>query len=1081
MKASWSKRWLIALVTLWSMPVLASKPIDVDCVQSLSSPKPVTLRFSREMAIERTVAMEKRVAKPGFYNLEAEYKSEQVRDPHAPLSLTQFFGKNIGFVSTPAPTSADPATINLTDEKVSLPVHVDIPFNGQITSTTAYLSLPKKKSPGEYLIGPEYSVVQFHLHGGGTPTATGKNALSIGEKLAERGYPTVGIDLPGHGRATRNFENLMTLDQQVDWVLAAIDQLVHPSVKVSISGHSWGAMFVLMMHRQSHLPKYRRILDFISLSPGVDITLGGDPKKALEHERWYQQNFHTFKKRIAAGDFEFLDNLLNNGKDSDIGSIITNLFNLRYRTPALTAEESAQLKPISIVVGKYDGIVKVGSDAEYYMAFGGVTREEAEAIEAEEFQLKQVGNLIVMGKLASWKSKTPEDLISTGHQVHDAYIPGTTTPFVLDHLTKRLQVLAQTNPDAAPQSQRLPSSILPHLDATTLDQHFVENMDEAEKVLENTFRHYANFPAFREILEHEVSFVESETSRHLQLTKHKLELDEYLRKVESLQKDSDKIIESKTREGLEKLRAELGFNDPISLARAEQELAAPPLTEARSKELQDYVDSVNKLEAELRSTYVDTQFQNELDGLKTEFAKLIADLNLQPLENYRAYMADFQKSREAKNVDTGGRVADAKQRSELSRLHQKYLAIHKTRQSRFGLERDRLISQLAAPEGISDQRAALRELGMDRSAQRIEILNQFIARYPEVERSVSEQAVAALNTKIAALTKPELMRATGSGQDQSVAQNSAHDLAQKLRDDLVSKLRLSDESGDPELDAIAAQISEATLKRDLLWRGTSGESSLDKLEVEVDKLRVKRAGLVKQWDHLWKGEEVAVSSPTLQEAETQLQKTLEAYTEIYRKYEDQKGNWLLELEQSGRLNMTTLVAFTPELISLRRKTQHGKQVFLEAKDQLEEARVRETLEGRLSGEPSSIATAQRLAQEIWGIEYITSGKVGGLTRQLKLEDEYVESRRRQASLVERERAELRYHYVKLLEKKGLSSPFSIERIPIYGFLNRPVSEVLSDMNRNPVYLEALRSLNSKWEVLLGQLRRVNQSKNDGGY
>ncbi|NJL24227.1 MAG: alpha/beta fold hydrolase, partial [Calothrix sp. SM1_5_4] len=234
----------------------------------------------RNLAVARSEEFHKQVPRVGFDNIEAQASSEQPADHTVPLALRQAFRPGVGFVATPVPTSPDPATVSLLDEKYSFVTHVETQWRGRKAVTAAYVSLPVPKgySAGDYLIGPENDVVLVHLHGGGTPTATGKNAMSIGEKLAPRGLATLALDLPGHGIATKNPDGLLDFESQVDFLLQQIEQLVHPGVKVVLSGHSWGGAIAVYMHRHSNEPKYARIERFLALSPPVDVTLGGDAK-----------------------------------------------------------------------------------------------------------------------------------------------------------------------------------------------------------------------------------------------------------------------------------------------------------------------------------------------------------------------------------------------------------------------------------------------------------------------------------------------------------------------------------------------------------------------------------------------------------------------------------------------------------------------------------------------------------------------------------------------------------------------------------------------------------------------------------
>ncbi len=327
-----------------------------DCQSALTANPALTFRQLEKRTIARIEALRKITPAPGFSNLVEEAKVEQVGEK-GPQALQELLPAGVSFVNTPAPTSVHPTAVDVLEEGRAIAAHVDVPWDGRPTSTTAWVSLPRPRliSESKYLVGPEYPEVIVHLHGGGTPTATGRNALSIAKEVGKRGIPLIGIDLPGHGRATRNPEGLETFKKQVDWMMKAVKQLVDPRVKIVVSGHSWGGQFAVFMHRLSRDPNYSRISKFIALAPPVDVSLGGSLKQKMDFERWYQKEFVQFESRIAHGDFDFQKNMLDHGKESDVGTYHTNLTDLDYWTPPLTPEEQEGLKPITLWVGSADG------------------------------------------------------------------------------------------------------------------------------------------------------------------------------------------------------------------------------------------------------------------------------------------------------------------------------------------------------------------------------------------------------------------------------------------------------------------------------------------------------------------------------------------------------------------------------------------------------------------------------------------------------------------------------------------------------------------------------------------------------
>lgn len=1028
----WILTWVLALGSVSSFAHDAKNEVQSAtqsaakeaCERYLSPVRPLTLRALREQVEARIQAVERITPKPGFDNIEIEAQHEQIAEREAPLALQQILGPQEGFVSTPAPTSPDPATVNLTDENSSFPVHVDLQWQGQRESTTAYVTLPGNKmaSAGDYIIGAENPVVLVHLHGGGTPTATGKNAMSIGEKLAPKGIPTVALDLPGHGRATRKLKGLETMEGQVDWILKIIDQLVHPGVKVVLSGHSWGGEFATYMQRHSNEPKYARIAEFIALSPPVDVSLGGDLKKKLDFEEWWQKNFTQFEDKIAPADFEFQQNMLNNGKDSDVGAYFTAMSDFDYSTPPLTPEQQAGLKPLLAVASDADGVVYVGREKEFAAAFGGL-------VEPSKF--------ILLGPGQTWKSKGPQDLQPTGHNIFDRYVDGTTTLQVYSLIADAVTAVA---------GKAAPSPV---------------PADRISELMDGIFRHYANFLAFREMVQSDVEYVESNSADLPRLSKRKVELDDYIRRAERELREGEKQVESRVAAAIEVFRKKIGLTEAINLKRAQEELGAPPLTDERRQALLDYVAEVQKLDEGLRAGYQDPQYERDLQQLSKDFAPLLKTLGLKNIEGYKALFDAYQARKDLS-------PQEQRTRGDLSRLHQRFTEVSKHKQGRFGLERDRRLAGMARPDGVLDARAALRELNSDRSEERRAKLAAFVEGYPQVE---SQARMAAENDAMAraeAVAKPEGVTSLEDGRAQRDRQNEVMNMTYAPDDQAAAD--------------IAHRLAELGEERDRIVHGSKTEISLEKLDGMVDGMRKKRAALMKKWDGLWKQGDL--SSAHLKAETADYDRTLESYKELYFNYESKKGDWLLQLKQSGQLTEGVILAGTPELKSLRHKVQHAKQMFYQMREQVEESKWIEALSGRLEGPENSVSDAVRIATEIWGVEFASTGKPSekSLTARLRMDEDYLEGRRRQLSLLEHERDQLRFQYAQRLRELKLPAPYVVERVPIFPLLNRPLIELTGELRRNPAMVRALTQLKSKWEDMLAQLRRVNQTKGDaGGY
>ncbi|MBX3023092.1 MAG: alpha/beta fold hydrolase [Bdellovibrionales bacterium] len=1021
----------LATLNVYAHEAKKESPKTDECSRYLTGTQPMTLKALRELTLQRIAAVEAVVPKPGFDNIEEEARHEQIADSQVPLALREILGHGVGYVSTPAPTSPDPVTINLTVENHSVPLHVDSLWNGRRISTAAYLSLPKNKisTAGSYAISDDYKVAVVHLHGGGTPTATGKNAMSVGEKLAPLGIPTLALDMPGHGRATRKPGGLESMEAQVDWLLQQIDQLIHPNVKIVLSGHSWGGMFAAYMHSHSDEPKYARIARFISLSPGIDVSNSGDNKKKQEWDRWWEDNFHSFESKIAPADFDFQENMLANGKDSDVGGYFTTFTDFDYVSAPLTPERQHQLKPLTLVVGSADGVVYVGREKQFAAAFGN---------------LEEPNQFILLGPGRTWKSKGPEDLQPTGHNIFDRYIDGTETLQVY-------ALLADLVREVAGEDLTAPSAVA----------------DPVSTTLDTLFRHYANFLAVREMIATQVEFVDTNSPQLAELSGRKVELDEYKRRLDQQHVENGKIIEAKVNKAVDQLRAEIGLTDQVLFKRAQEELGSGEMTPQREAELTDYIERIQNLDKEMRGSFHDQQYDRDIAGLTKEYQPLMKKLGFDKIEDYRKH---FDPGNTGKKIDGEA----AKVRADLSRLHQRVADANRGRQARYGVERDRRLAELPRPEGVLDVRSAQRELNTDRSPERRAMLEQFVARYPEIERNARLIAEREADEAKQAISRP-----AGIGRWEEAVR------AKEQQDAIMS---MTFETDVPVISRLAHRIGELTEERERLVRGSQGQQSLDALSADVEKVRAKRSGLLKKWEGLWKLG--LVTSAAVSQDQAAYEQTLASYKALHVAYQV-KMKWLRELKERDRLSEDVVLASTPELRALRAKVQKARAVFLQTRDQLEETKWIEALNGKIvpaegantDRAAKAVAEATKIASEVWGTDFQSTGKpsMNSLTAQLRAQDEYLEARRRETSLLERQRDEMRYQYVREMRSRGIAVPYLVERVPLYPLLNRPIRELLPMLRENPTLLKALNQAIGRWDGMLAELKRGVQSKDSSGY
>ncbi len=1005
--------------------------INNRCLMDLSSTRTQampaqTLRQLTERTKIRATQAEELTPKPGFDNIEEQARIEQVGE-QGPQAFQQLLPFGVSFINTPAPTATTPLAVDMIEEGRSIPVHVDVPWDGRRTSTAAFLSLPlaKVSSPSKFLVGPEYPVVVVHVHGGGTPTSTGRNGMSIAKEIGKRGIPVIGLDMPGHGRATRNPDGLETFKKQADWLMKAVKQLIDPKVKIVLTGHSWGGSFALFMHRLSLDPNYSRISEFISMAPPIDVSMGGDPKLKLDFEEEYQRNLEKYKPRIADTDFDFLNNLLNNGKASDVGAYFTHLTDFDYLLPPLTPEEQAKLKKLTVIVGTADGLVYVGREPQFDLVFGN---------------LQAPSQYYLLGPGLNWKSKDETDLKPTGHNGFDRFIDGT-------RILETYKIIGDTvlNGEGSLSA--------------------VENTgDPAMDLVERSFRHYANFFGFREMLRDRVEFVMSDTDSRMRTTLRRDELEAFVSRVKNAESEIQRMADGvqpipAVKQALDALRARLNLPENYKLKRAHEELATKPLTPERRVMLEDYIARIKEVEATMRAGFVDQDYEQGVAQLNAQFTKTLSELGIRHVNDYKPFYDEYTSGLKEQKGDR------ARLRGDLSRIHQRMAELTKKREGRFGVALDTRLAQVRTPPEVRDQGTAERELVMDHSPERKARLREFVAEYDKVESRARQQALDDMRANIMTLARPE-----------GVASPAQAAMLQAHQDSLLNFTYSPVDQ--PDIQALAREIARLNQAVFEDQNGDGKTQSLAKLDDSVRALRSKRAGLLKGWDSVWKSGKL--TSPGLAKRSKDVEQNLAAYKELYTVYEHGKSNFLLSLKKEGQLTAANILAFTPELRALRRKVQRAKQVYLDARGEYEASRVHEVLGGALEGPEDLVKRATTIARDLWGADYLRTGRAApnSLTHMLQLEEEYLETRQIDFHENELELNEARVNYTLRMSALNQPLPYRLQRVEIGKLFDQPLHAVLNELNSNPSTAAALTQLLSKWEAYLAQMRLESHSKKD---
>ena len=1009
----------VLATAILSQPALASSRSSI-CELEASPARPDTLKALRERNTEKMSRYIAQHPMPGFVNMEAEVIKEQVGEI-APRALQQILGPEFKSVSSPAPSVTMDTAVNLHEEGKSIPIHLDIPWHGRRTSTTVYASLPKTIEPRghQYLVGPEYPAVIFHLHGGGTPTATGKNAMSIAQALAGKNIPVLAPDLAGHGRATRKMEGLMSAEEQVNWILEIIRKTVHPGVKVILSGHSWGGEFAEYMYRHSDEEKYKQIEMFFVLSAPVDVSLGGDEKLKYEWDEYYERHIDEFEARIAPADFEFQKNSHYHGKISETGSYFTYGTHMDYITPPLSPERQRQLKPKIVIVGSSDGLVYVGAEKQTEIAHSNLIGRS---------------RFLLMHDFRTWKTeKEGGKLYPTGHNIWDAQTPD--GKFVVYSMMEDETLRA-----AGPQGMG------------------EDTADAAAAILSDVKRQWDNNFVFRQMVASHVEYVSTPTAERTEIGKRKLEVDTYLAAISEQEAIVNAQIEAKLKEALTPLREKFGLHKSMSIERAEKEVQLPELTAKRRQELETFLAVAEKIGKELQNrTAPDEKWNEDIAAIQKKFGAALTNAGTD-LENYRV---EFDKMNALK-----GKLSkeDERKKSDLSRIHQAYRTAADARSKRFSEEKERLIGLLHKPAGITDVKSAQLELSKDRKPK--SVLQDFLREASVKETTIREAAAKDLEHMTSSIPKPAGI--------ESIAAAKAEQKETLERENYVYAPPTN-----PVLVEAAERVKAATERRRIIQKGNGSEPGLDALEREAKDILGRRASLAKTWTGLWKKKGM-LSSVRLTAHEARVNDLLETYKGMYLEHEHLKGVWMRELRKQGRLTEANLLAPPPEMVNLRHRYQAAKLEFETQRDLIETIRWEEALAGNLVGDERAVNSAQTAARELWGSS-VTSPSEDSVVARARVLEARLDEARNLESMARQDLERAQWHYSEEMRVAGERIPFTVSRIVIRDELEQDYHLLVNRLRSDTTLMSAFRALIDKWNKHLALLRVEAQSKDTGNY
>jgi hypothetical protein len=1070
--------------SLFSTPAFAGK---FSCEALLIGERSAATPYLRQQAINQHNIRERQVPRPGFDDHRAEASRQQTGDagPQAlaeglmgPGALQRDLSRPgstvVKFNNIPGVSGADPIAVDMLEEGRAISMLIETNWNNEVSATDAwaYIPTPKVLDNGPYVFGKGTKALVVHLHGGGTPTAKAANGIGFGKEYAKSGISTLLVGMPGHGLSTRNPEGLEDFHKNAEWLLQMLEGIADPSIPKYISGHSWGAMWSVVLRRMMLVPKYRErmqamnIVAFMPLAPPVDVSLSGDNRAKLEWERKFELEFDKYKDLIAPADFEFQKNVLANGKDSDVGGTHLSLTNLDYNTRPLTAAEEAMLPPEKVLVGHADSLY-VGREKEFAQAFGD--------------------NLSVYGPGRSHKTPEdkPEQLDPTGHQLMEVFIPGTKTV----RIYRELRDFVLNGPSHEPLEKQFERW------ANMKDEVPPETTgNNVQDVYEKVLRHWSNFFGFRELIKLP-QYVTAEDVQKREFSKSQSTLDAFVKKMKPVEEEiavleaavpgqlDEAALDKKkefpfpqARKAVEALRAKLGVKGQINTPqRAQDELNFPDLTPERRAELQKFIKDIETAEADLKANFKDPIYDMAVKNLNTKWAKLLNELQVSSVLDAESKRTQYDRS---------VKIDKSKEwiRSDLSRLQQDLARITENHQKLFGAARTAKLTQIHTPEGVSDMRSANRELQVDRSPEYRAKLKAFIEQYPAAIEAARQTALTEARAKLAQGPFPDDL-------------TSAADVRAKLQEVEARLDYTYIPEGHEEIGVIARQIKKLYDELEVLKSGPAKtpaqkqkeaedkkagkpvkDPSLAGEQITVHKLHKKRADELDKWEGYFKDGQV--TSKVIQAAQQSLDTALEAYKATYLDYDTKKNDYILELYEQGQLTGHAVLNPPKAIEEARANYLFARKTYLNTRASFEKIRWVEAIKGHLTGPEEITRKAKETARTMYGDDFSQTGKPGSnsLIHLLALQEASLAKRQNDVSLKERQIEMLKSEYTARMQKANQVLPGVVYRVDLMRPLNQSKADFLAALEADPILFEGYQQAVRAWDRQLATLRSENQTK-----
>lgn len=1067
--------WLV----LSTVPTWAHQAKPAHCEQLASVFAPQTFGYYREQAVAHVKMLEAKdlVHKVAFDDIVTQAANQQplqsaITPERVPLALQEDLGPNLSFVPRDVPTSPDPATVSLTVQTKSFPLMSRLYWNGdrpknendpgRDSTTAMYFTFPGNRyayaGNGYVVAKNKAKLVNVFAHGGGTPTATGKNGVSPGEKAALDGHISVSLDLVGHGMADKNPNDLETLKLMAYWMVDQLANVIEPGTRLHGAGHSWGAMIMLYIALHPEDPKFKDFVGFTSIAPGLDLSEGGDLDKAIAFEQyWEREGFNKCKHEMSIKDWIFQETMLEAGKYSAIGGAFCTMSSFDYILPKFDPARMAKMKPLRVIIPGGDGVTYVGRKHAAEYAFGP-------PLAPKDFDPKAHYQYIVIPPGRTWDSLDKDQPVP--HGPFEVYAEGTKNLLVYGMLSDFEKELAE-GATAEPEPQ-----------------------DAASELLYFVFQNWANSLAFREKVIHESQFIELGTEALQANIERVKQLDDYIGRVTDAKSESrlKQAEDAAELEAVALLVKSLDLDkERITYTSAQQELLLPILTGEQIAEYEAYQRRYRAAEEKYKSEYTDPIFEAEWNELIAPHNdgpdSLIQRRKVTPA-NLRDIMNELKDVRVKNEDDEATRKANARAASDrrlLASIDQKLVKYNTERNKRMNKGLDQAVRQVTPPEGVIDAGHATRILWANSSGDRRERVTKYIEQYPDVVAQARAEARAKALQNLANFQRPEGV--------------TSFEHAVKLRRQLEDEVRLmSYSSEDPALAGIVSDMNLVAIALETAENGVAenkdknepGQPSLNELTDAASVVRKQYNKLIKNWDAIW-SRRLAVH-PALAIATAEYDNALAEYKLAYQDL-GYLAVFLKQLREQGQLKGPMVKAKDDELRRREAAMAAAQAKYMKVREQLNQLRIEVASNQSLiplhNSEQSEkdVEELHKIARRLFVADRdVSTKKEGpGMTEQLRRKDEALEARRRKISQLKQLRATYRAQYVRAVEALGKSAPHEITEIKLFDLLNRPREELLEMMRTQPAALLALEQLKKDWTPMLKEFRLLTETMDADGY